>query len=75
MELMLDYARSEGLNTVEGQVLRENSGMLAMCRELGFKLVEEPGSGDITRVVIKLNRSSSEDQNSGPGVECPVEAG
>ena len=40
MELMLDYARAEGLKRVEGQVLRENTAMLRMCEELGFSVTE-----------------------------------
>ena len=36
MRMMIEYARSVGLKTVEGQVLRENATMLRMCRQLGF---------------------------------------
>jgi acetyltransferase len=38
MELMIDYARREGLERIEGQVLSENTVMLQMCGELGFRL-------------------------------------
>ena len=38
MELMIEYARAEGLQTLHGQVLRENSTMLQMCRQLGFQI-------------------------------------
>ena len=34
MQLIIQYARSEGLQRIEGQVLRENSVMLSMCREI-----------------------------------------
>ena len=36
MQQLIEYARTEGLRKIEGQVLRENAAMLAMCRELGF---------------------------------------
>lgn len=35
MELMLDYARADGLARVYGEVLRDNASMLRMCQELG----------------------------------------
>jgi acetyltransferase len=37
MAIMIEYAKWLGLDVVEGQVLRENSTMLAMCQSLGFK--------------------------------------
>ena len=42
MELMIRYARSEGLKRIVGQVLQENSTMLQMCRELGFQIAIDP---------------------------------
>jgi acetyltransferase len=42
MQVLLEYARSEGLNRFEGQVLRENTTMLKMCRELGFTILGDP---------------------------------
>jgi len=42
MQVLLEYARSEGLNRIEGQVLRENTTMLKMCRELGFTILGDP---------------------------------
>jgi GNAT superfamily N-acetyltransferase len=38
MQLIIEYAKSEGLSRIDGQVLQENSVMLKMCRELGFKV-------------------------------------
>ena len=37
MELIIRYGRSEKLKTIEGQVLQENTTMLDMCRQLGFR--------------------------------------
>jgi acetyltransferase len=55
MELMLDYARAEGLKRVEGQVLRENTAMLRMCEELGFSVTEHPDDPDICIASLALN--------------------
>jgi len=42
MQLIIEYARSEGLKSIRGQVLRENTTMLQMCRELGFQISSDP---------------------------------
>lgn len=42
MTIMIEYAGWLGLREVEGQVLRENRGMLAMCRQLGFDIKPDP---------------------------------
>jgi acetyltransferase len=46
MQTMIDYARSEGLKTIEGQVLVENTTMLRMCEELGFSITPDPDEND-----------------------------
>jgi acetyltransferase len=54
MEMMIEYARSEGLKRVFGQILPENSVMLSMCRELGFEVKTDPedrGLRDVTLVL------------------------
>ena len=46
MQMIIEYARVTGLRVIEGQVLSENTTMLAMCRELGFDVAvdaDEPG--------------------------------
>jgi acetyltransferase len=43
MNLIIEYAQAEGLEYIKGQILRENSAMLRMCRELGFNLGDDPG--------------------------------
>lgn len=42
MQLLIDYARAEGIRTIHGQVLAENTTMLSMCRELGFEITPDP---------------------------------
>jgi len=51
MQLIIEYAKSEGLSRIYGQILQENAVMLKMCRELGFKVVtdaEDRGVCDVT---------------------------
>jgi acetyltransferase len=50
MQLMLAWARAEGLRTVEGQVLRENHTMLDMAGKLGFSVRPDPGDRDVVLV-------------------------
>ena len=52
MRHVIDYAKEKGLRRVYGDVLVENTTMLQMCAELGFR-AEDMGS-DITRVVLDL---------------------
>jgi len=55
MQIMLDYARWQGLTRIEGQVLRENTTMLSMCRELGFSIMPEPEDASIALVRLALD--------------------
>jgi acetyltransferase len=55
MQLMIRYARSESLRRIDGQVLRENSVMLQMCRELGFRIGTDPEEPDICIVTLSLD--------------------
>jgi acetyltransferase len=52
MQMMIDYARAEGFQAIEGQVLRENTTMLAMCKELGFDITPDPN--DVAICIAKL---------------------
>ena len=47
MQLLIEYARAEGLRTIEGQVLQENTVMLTMCRELGFDVASDPQDPEV----------------------------
>jgi acetyltransferase len=50
MQLLIEYARSEGLKAISGEVLAENTVMLDMCRKLGFEVkadTAEPGLCDV----------------------------
>ena len=54
MELIIEYARSEGLKRIFGQVLRDNATMLRMCSELGFVIDDDPAEPDVRRVALEL---------------------
>ena len=54
MEMIIDYARSEGLKRIDGQILRENTVMLRMCRELGFSIEDDPADANICRARLAL---------------------
>jgi RimJ/RimL family protein N-acetyltransferase len=54
MQLIIEYAKSEGLSRIYGEILQENSVMLKMCREMGFKVktdAEDRGVCDVTLVL------------------------
>src|SRR5499427_6340586 len=54
MELMIEYARTEGLQSIRGQVLQENRTMLQMCRQLGFHIAPDPDESSIVVVTPSL---------------------
>jgi acetyltransferase len=54
MQMIIEYARAEGIKSIEAQVLSENSAMLAMCRELGFAIAPDPRDPDTCLVKLAL---------------------
>jgi acetyltransferase len=54
MQMMIEYARSEGLKAISGDVLTENTVMLAMCRSLGFEVKSDPTEHGICNVRLVL---------------------
>jgi acetyltransferase len=54
MQLIIEYAKSEGLKRISGQVLQENSAMLNMCRELGFALKSNAADHTLCDVTLEL---------------------
>ena len=59
MQLIIEYAKSEGLKRLSGQVLQENSVMLNMCRELGFDIKSD--AADLTLCDVTLEFGGSGD--------------
>jgi acetyltransferase len=54
MQLIIEYARSEGLKAISGDVLQENTMMLEMCRKLGFEVKSDPEEPGICNVKLTL---------------------
>jgi acetyltransferase len=54
MQLIIEYAKSEGLKVIFGDVLRENRTMLQMCRDLGFEVKADPAEPGICNVKLRL---------------------
>ena len=54
MQLIIEYAKSEGLKTISGDVLKENTVMLEMCRHLGFEVTADPVEHNICDVKLVL---------------------
>jgi len=54
MQLIIEYARAEGLKSIWGDVLAENTVMLEMCRSLGFEVKPDPVEHDIYCVRLAL---------------------
>jgi len=54
MRIMIEYAHWLGLQMVEGQVLRENRTMLAMCESLGFQLRPDPDDAALVNVRLPV---------------------
>ena len=59
MEMLIDFARDLNFEKIEGQVLAENTGMLAMCDSLGFKRLHETGAPGIVRVALDPRKRAS----------------
>lgn len=57
MEQLLDYARAETIQCLQGDVLAVNAGMLTLCRDLGFKQMEHPLDPELQLVQIELKPS------------------
>ncbi|HEY1152885.1 MAG TPA: GNAT family N-acetyltransferase [Pseudolabrys sp.] len=58
MQRMIAIARERGIHTVHGQVLRENVTMLAMCRELGFTVSDDPDDASVELVRLTVDAAA-----------------
>jgi acetyltransferase len=55
MQMIIEYARAEGIGAVQGEVLAENTTMLRMCTELGFNIQQSPTDSNIRLVELPIN--------------------
>jgi acetyltransferase len=58
MQLIIEYAKAEGLKRLCGQVLCENAAMLKMCRELGFEVRMNADDRGVCDVELVLDREA-----------------
>ena len=54
MKRMIEFSKHKGLNTVQGQVLSENTTMLGMCAELGFHIADDPDDPGVKTVTLPV---------------------
>jgi acetyltransferase len=54
MQHIIDYARAEGLKRIQGQILRENTVMIRMCKELGFVVQDDPDDPNLCVATFAL---------------------
>ncbi|HXF86970.1 MAG TPA: bifunctional acetate--CoA ligase family protein/GNAT family N-acetyltransferase [Xanthobacteraceae bacterium] len=55
MQHIIDYARAEGLRRIQGQILRENTVMIRMCKELGFVVADDPDDPNLCVATFRLS--------------------
>ncbi len=53
MRQLIEYAKAAGLAVIFGHIMRENTTMLEMCRDLGFTIASDPD--DATLVIATLD--------------------
>jgi RimJ/RimL family protein N-acetyltransferase len=58
MQLIIEYAKFAGLSRIYGEILRENSVMLKMCRELGFTVTPDAEDRGVYDVALVLDSNS-----------------
>ena len=61
MKLIIAYARTDGIEVIKGEVLKENSSMIAMCQALGFTVGTSPEDPGIAQVTLPVKDVPEED--------------
>ncbi|MYZ46712.1 bifunctional acetate--CoA ligase family protein/GNAT family N-acetyltransferase [Propylenella binzhouense] len=64
MRKLIDYAKSEEIPELYGHVLKENSNMLQMARELGFRTETDPDDPALVMVRLDLRSCGAGGQSS-----------
>jgi len=59
MQRMLEFSKHKNLKIVRGQVLSENTTMLAMCAELGFHIADDPDDRGVKTVTLPVEHAAS----------------
>jgi acetyltransferase len=58
MQRLISYARDRGVREIIGDVLPDNTRMLALCRSLGFVIEPGPQGRDPVRVRLRLDHAA-----------------
>jgi acetyltransferase len=58
MQKLIEYARSEGIEALRGEVLSENSTMLQMCAQLGFDIAESSTDPGVRTVTLPIRSAA-----------------
>jgi acetyltransferase len=61
MQMLIEYARREAIAVVHGEVLTENTAMLKMCAELGFRIAECPEDPTLRYVEMNVADAKSDE--------------
>lgn len=56
MQQLIAYAKSAELGSIVGYVLRDNTTMLDMCRQLGFTIASDPGDTTLLLATLDLRK-------------------
>ncbi|WP_299484356.1 GNAT family N-acetyltransferase [uncultured Roseibium sp.] len=60
MKLIIRYARADGIQTIKGEVLKENTSMISMCQALGFTVGTSPDDPGIALVTLSVSNVPDE---------------
>ena len=60
MKLIIRYAKADGIETIRGEVLKENTNMLSMCEALGFDVHTSPADPGIAEVILPVGQAVQE---------------
>lgn len=55
MEMLLGYARAKKIPELYGQIMRDNAGMIKMCKEFGFQVVSDDADPRYFMTTIPLS--------------------
>ena len=57
MQRLIELSARLGVRCIRGQVLRDNSSMLDMCRQLGFKVQPDPEDAAVALVELPVGQT------------------
>lgn len=61
MKLIIRYAGVDGIQTIKGEVLKENTSMISMCQALGFNVGTSPDDPGIALVTLTVGDVPADD--------------